>query len=1282
MKDKNGFYKINDKNSFFFSSFIVLYILCICDCILIGKYPYLKKLNNDRYILISNKGITFLDPTLSDESNSIVFEEDVYPEINYIFSTSAVQFPKEDNNLIFALINDILYIFDSNETLLNNQTIISEQEYSFSIWTLFYKPYYLYPYKREDNIYTTIFLSVTEKDGDFIYLSLQNILYDKINNIISLSDKVIYNLHPQLDASSQPTGNSIGCSLLNYNNSKILNCIYGISDFFNIINFNPEDNYKADIRLTGNITRNTQIYFFKSLVLPGNEQVIYCSFFLDKSFDCIKYDIVSNTYNFFHKYPCFVYIPEAICDFQYFEESEQILLLFFGYNDFGLVELYVHVCDLEGNCSDKKYESIGGVSDLKDIYSRANFVIPKGKLTYYLFVYDENIDKYDLDLGLEFELKCKIYYNYNKTFCLDELPEGYFCNNTEEKTIDKCHINCKTCNATPTNNNNNCLTCKQNNNIYYDLGNCVENCSNSYFLDDIHNLTCKCTSNIECFLCSENGLCKSCNKEEGYYQKIDEENINGFVNCYKNPQGYYLLNDIYYPCYSSCKYCIEKGNETNHKCTECKSEFEFKLDFENDNNCYEICEHYYYFDDNNNYHCTLTDNCPSEYSKLIPEQKKCIKDNDIFSEIVLNSSFILANQSDIETKCKINDFLLGQCNYSLNVDIQIIINQIRNIITSNENEIDYLLKDIRQNGKVITKKIEKVTLQLIKLDNQTINNKLNTSIIDFGECESILKNNYNIKNESILLFKIDFEIEGYSTIIVEYELYNPYNNSKLNLEYCNQSFIDIYVPAFINSKDINIYNPLSEFYNDFCSPHTNEDGADVILLDRKNEFVNNNMTLCDDDCEFKGYDSINNKSICKCRVKYYMEELSNIDSIDSEKFFKNWVNIENYINLRVMKCYKLLSTKDGFLINIGNFFLLTIIFLNIVSVFYFYFKGYPKLNSEIMKLKNDVTIDLKYNLEIVEEKRKEITVVQNDNNQKTIKLIKLKKMKGKNRKTYIPNRRNKLSVINSHLENKNSNAIIISSQNQINKVSDSEKRINSDTGKKDINSHKKNLNDYELNSLNYKDALELDKRTYLEYYWSLLKTKQLIIFTFYFMKDYNSYIIKIELFLFAISLYLIVSALFFNDDTIHKIYDDDGIFNFIYNIPQIIYSTLISAVINVIVKTLSLTESKILEIKQQKSLENLDIKVREIQKKLKLKFILFYIISGIFLILFWFYISCFCAVYRNTQYHLIKDTFISFSLSLFYPFVINLIPICIRIPAIQNKNSEYIYKISKVIQLI
>ena len=228
----------------------------------------------------------------------------------------------------------------------------------------------------------------------------------------------------------------------------------------------------------------------------------------------------------------------------------------------------------------------------------------------------------------------------------------------------------------------------------------------------------------------------------------------------------------------------------------------------------------------------------------------------------------------------------------------------------------------------------------------------------------------------------------------------------------------------------------------------------------------------------------------------------------------------------------------------------------------------------------------------------------------------------------------------------------------------------------------KKLNDYELNSLDYKDAIELDKRTYLQYYWSLIKTKQLIVFTFYFNKDYNSYIIKIELFLFAFALYLTVSALFFTDNTIHQIYEDAGIFNFIYNIPQIIYSTIISAVINIIVKSLSLSESKILELKKEKTEIKLNNKISEVIKSLKLKFILFYIISSIFLVFFLIYLSCFCAVYRNTQYHLIKNTLLSFALSLLYPFALNLIPVFIRIPAIKSKNNECMYKISKIVQLV
>ena len=227
-----------------------------------------------------------------------------------------------------------------------------------------------------------------------------------------------------------------------------------------------------------------------------------------------------------------------------------------------------------------------------------------------------------------------------------------------------------------------------------------------------------------------------------------------------------------------------------------------------------------------------------------------------------------------------------------------------------------------------------------------------------------------------------------------------------------------------------------------------------------------------------------------------------------------------------------------------------------------------------------------------------------------------------------------------------------------------------------------NYNDYELNNLSYIQALEYDKRTFIDYYMSLIKMKQLFIFTFYTQNDYNSRIIKICLFLFSFASYFIVNALFFNDSTMHKIYENQGKYDLIYQIPQILYSTVISILINTVIKSISLTEKNILSIKK----ENINLKKKYIKiiKLLKLKFVLFFIIIFVFLLVFWYYISCFCAVYKNTQIHLLKDTMISFGLSLLYPFGLNFIPGIIRIPSLQavKRNKECIYKLSQIIQLI
>jgi hypothetical protein len=182
--------------------------------------------------------------------------------------------------------------------------------------------------------------------------------------------------------------------------------------------------------------------------------------------------------------------------------------------------------------------------------------------------------------------------------------------------------------------------------------------------------------------------------------------------------------------------------------------------------------------------------------------------------------------------------------------------------------------------------------------------------------------------------------------------------------------------------------------------------------------------------------------------------------------------------------------------------------------------------------------------------------------------------------------------------------------------------------------------------------------------------------------DYNITIIKIFLFFFSFALYYTVNASFFTDSTMNKIYE--GQYGFIYQIPNILYSNLISTFINIVVRSLSLSGKDVSKIRFYQKKENIDLKVATIRKCITKKFILFFIVSFCFLFIFWFYVSCFCAVYPNTQFLLIKDTIISFGLSLIYPLGYYLIPGIFRITSLRNekKNKQCMYKISLLIQML
>ena len=148
-------------------------------------------------------------------------------------------------------------------------------------------------------------------------------------------------------------------------------------------------------------------------------------------------------------------------------------------------------------------------------------------------------------------------------------------------------------------------------------------------------------------------------------------------------------------------------------------------------------------------------------------------------------------------------------------------------------------------------------------------------------------------------------------------------------------------------------------------------------------------------------------------------------------------------------------------------------------------------------------------------------------------------------------------------------------------------------------------NDNELNSLSYKKAIISDQRTYIQYYLSLLKEGNSLIFSFYNNNDYNSQIIKIFLFFFFFYLHFSVNALFFTDETMHTIYMEEGSFNFIYQLPKIIYSLIISASISIFIKFLAISQRKVILMKKEKKIEQLNKRVKVLIKTLKIKFALF-----------------------------------------------------------------------------
>ena len=215
------------------------------------------------------------------------------------------------------------------------------------------------------------------------------------------------------------------------------------------------------------------------------------------------------------------------------------------------------------------------------------------------------------------------------------------------------------------------------------------------------------------------------------------------------PLKFHLDDGKFHSCNEACKTCNTQGNSENHNCLTCNENFPFIIEKNNKFNCVSNCS-YYYYKKENNYYCTKELNCTVDYPKLKPNSRECTD--------MIDAGDIMANIVPEEA----GESKLQQINYYNN-----LIQYIDNSFTSPKYDTTNI-----ENGKDEIIKTDQMTVTFTTTENQKNNLYNNMTSIDLGECETLLRNFYNISdNETLYMKKIDIIQDGMKTVKVEFDVY-------------------------------------------------------------------------------------------------------------------------------------------------------------------------------------------------------------------------------------------------------------------------------------------------------------------------------------------------------------------------------------------------------------------------------------------------------------------------------------------------------------------------------
>ena len=767
------------------------------------------------------------------------------------------------------------------------------------------------------------------------------------------------------------------------------------------------------------------------------------------------------------------------------------------------------------------------INELKkyyDIYEDKNVIVLKieveNKVKYELFSQLKGIKLERLDLN-----KCNNYYNFYNIKC------------------DMYSINSII--------NDLCISCQKD---YYEMYNDTTNIYpyiNCYtFLEGYYLYNNKYFKRCfySCLSCEKEGdnekhSCGSC--KESYPFEI---NFNSDKNCYKKCQYYHYLNNnvTYCTIKDECNKDFDKLILDKKECVKkCSDDKEYKYEFRKQ--CFKKCPNYTEPSKEKEFYCEVICNINMPFERI--ETQECVEQCSL-DEINLNSCKRKYFGNETDSNIKVINKKLESIEKDLTGD------------NFNSSDLD--------DGNVINIKDENFTVIIRATKSLDSDEDANYTIIDLGPCEKLIKDYYKMKESDLIYTKqIEVSIKGMKIPKIEFDVFAKINGNnlvKLNLSICFKEKVDFLIKLEID-EDLNKLNISSPYYTDICFIDESKDGVYVSLKDRKVDYVENNKAVCQEDCNLKEYDNIKQKVKCSCPIKESSKSFSDIN-INKTKLYENFVNVKNYVNFGILVCYRELFTKKGIIHNIGCYIIIPLFIFYFVCIIIFYNKEFSIIKESIKdiafgirnynlikeKEKPKITSTNRKKININKEnKKKNINILntgvnkRKNNNCLTIKENNQKEKENefinKNRRSqpFFPlffnmnskrkNLKRKSNFNTPPIKNLANNKIKINKNENMNNdkkeaTSVSKRPLNHNSTifikmetKQKVNKIMK-LNDEELNTLPYEEALKLDERTFCEYYLSLLKTKHIFIFAFCLKNDYNSRIIKIYLFIFSLFYYI------------------------------------------------------------------------------------------------------------------------------------------------------------------